>query len=84
MPSNFNLNCIPPLNTNYINAHNDNLFLHAQVKDGNNKDQDLMVLPDGGNRAKCILRYDIYQKLFPDQPLRPVDDITTAKQQDRN
>ena len=84
MPSNFNLNCIPPLNTNYINAHNDNLFLHAQVKDGNNKDQDLMVLPDGGNRAKCILRYDIYQKLFPNQPLKPVDDvITTAKQQDR-
>ncbi len=84
MPSTLNLNCIPPLNMNYINAHNDNLFLHAQVKEGNNKDQDLIVLPDGGNRAKCILRYHVYKKLFPDQLLRPVDDvITMAKQQDR-
>jgi hypothetical protein len=69
MPSNFNLNCIPPLNTNHINTHNDNLFLCAQIKDSNNKEHNLMVLPDTGNRAKCILRYDVYQKPFLNQPV---------------
>jgi hypothetical protein len=83
MLSKFNINCIPPLNTNHINAYNDNLILHTQVKDSNNKEQNLMVLPDAGNRAKCILRYDIYQKLFPNQLLRLVNVvITIAKQQD--
>jgi hypothetical protein len=66
-----------PLNTNHINAYNDNIILHTQVKDSNNKEQNLMVLPDAGNRAKCILRYDIYQKLFQNQLLRLVNDVIT-------
>jgi hypothetical protein len=39
-----------------------------------------MVLPDSGNRAKCIVSYEIYKKLFPNGKLEPYEEkISTAK-----
>ena len=43
----------------------------------------MYVLPDSGNRAKCLLRQDIFKQLFPNGKLIPVEDrITTAKKGD--
>ena len=40
-------------------------------------------MPDSGNRAKCLLKFEIFQKLYPRGKLLPVKDkITTAKKGD--
>lgn len=53
--------------------------MKANVFDFNGKEYYIYILPDGGNRAKCILRDDIFFKLYPKGELEPVEDtVTTA------
>jgi len=65
-------------NINAINPVKE-LFLKATVIDPTGQQHELYILPDGGNRSKCILRDDIYFKLFPNQTLEPFKDkVSTA------
>ena len=67
---------ISPINT--INPTNE-LFLKSIIYDDRNHMHTLYVLPDGGNRAKCIIREDVFFKIFPNCQLEPVKDaISTA------
>ena len=66
-----------------INSINDNIFLSCEIPDEAGILQPLYVLPDSGNRAKCLMRHDVFKKLFPNGKLIPVEDkITTAKKGD--
>ena len=66
-----------------MNAINDSIFLSCKIPDEAGILQPLYVLPDSGNRAKCLLRQDIFKQLFPNGKLNPVEDrITTAKKGD--
>lgn len=66
-----------------LNTVNDSIFLSCKVADEEGKLRAFYVLPDSGNRARCLLRYDIFRKLHPNAKLIPVEDkITTAKKGD--
>ena len=71
---------ISPININAINPANE-LFLKATITDEQNQKHQIYILPDGGNHSKCILRDDIFFKLFPNHPLDPIEEaVSTAVQ----
>ena len=49
---------------NNITCGSQKLFLHATIYDHNNYIRNIWVLPDGGNRARCIIRDDIFYSIF--------------------
>lgn len=75
----FDVQGISPI-INTINAlQNNDLFLKATLYSDDNTKHTLYVLPDGGNRAKCIMRDDVFFSMFPNRELEPShDEVTTA------
>lgn len=84
------MNCVPPSsvpktvpNVNLIKNSQEPIFLRTILYDENNQKIILHVLPDSGNRAKCIMQYNTFKELYPNLELEPVEDkITTAKKND--
>ncbi len=59
-------------------AHN--AFLRADIVSENDDLQRLLILPDSGNRARCIMSYEVYKHLFPTKPIERYNEkISTAK-----
>jgi len=70
-------------NVNLIKNSQEPIFLRTIIYNENNEKVTLHVLPDSGNRAKCIMQQDIFKALYPNSELVPVEDkITTAKKND--
>ena len=76
----------PPFNITNIfnlNSTDDKIFLKCKITNEIGELKPFYVLPDSGNRARCILRFDIFQKLYPNGKLIPIEEkITTAKKGD--
>jgi hypothetical protein len=64
----------------YLQTSAHNAFLRAEVVSENGDLQPLLILPDSGNRARCIMSYEVYKHLFPTRQIEPYDEkISTAK-----
>ena len=58
----------------------DKIFLQANIVDEQGENQKILILPDSGNRARCLIQFDVFRKLFPQTKLYPIkEQISTAK-----
>jgi hypothetical protein len=65
---------------NAITSSSTKCFIKAQILTENQGRQDILVLPDSGNRAKSIIKLDIFKQFFPSMKIVPYDKtITTAR-----
>jgi len=73
-----NITNVQPTSTDHVTDNSDHLFLKCNING-----QEVYVLPDSGNRARCVLDYKLFKRLFPKAAIEPCyDRITTAKKND--